>query len=256
MRTHLYLHHVLTGGPGGRVASGARRCRPRTSRTDDAGPSGDRLPRRRRRGRSLGSRPCTSASVRSVRPHSVTRQPYPGSSHRATPVSCRRVLVILHRRGRRADTTRPARNVRWTTPADPPRWTRSPDMYGPPDHPTRRSAHHWSRRPRRPRRQLHGLRARDHVPFRSRTPDRQHRRASRSCSKSTCSRTHPLRVECHRARHRRDLSDHLAGLGQAGANVEPWAPGPKNRWIGIAIDDVTGRLLRSEGPPSPVDPNA
>jgi uncharacterized protein len=48
----------------------------------------------------------------------------------------------------------------------------------------------------------------------------------------------------------RDVSDHLARLGQAGANVEPWAPGPKNRWIGIAIDDVTGRLLRGEVRPT------
>jgi hypothetical protein len=56
-----------------------------------------------------------------------------------------------------------------------------------------------------------------------------------------------------------DVSDHLAGLGQAGATVEPWAPGPKNRWIGIAIDDITGRLLRQQHgttaapvtPPSP-----
>ena len=44
----------------------------------------------------------------------------------------------------------------------------------------------------------------------------------------------------------RDLSEHLAGLGTSGATVDPWAPGPKNRWIGIAIDDVTGRLLRGE----------
>ena len=46
----------------------------------------------------------------------------------------------------------------------------------------------------------------------------------------------------------RDLSDHLAGLGQSAANVETWAPGPKNCWIGVAIDDVTGRLLRGEVP--------
>jgi uncharacterized protein len=44
----------------------------------------------------------------------------------------------------------------------------------------------------------------------------------------------------------RDVSEHLAGLGQTAANVEPWAPGPKNVWIGIDIDDVTGRLLRGE----------
>ena len=31
----------------------------------------------------------------------------------------------------------------------------------------------------------------------------------------------------------RDHSDHLAGIGQAGATVDPWAPGPKSRWIGI-----------------------
>ena len=54
-----------------------------------------------------------------------------------------------------------------------------------------------------------------------------------------------------------DVSDHLAGLGQAGATVEPWAPGPKNRWIGIAIDDITGRLLRhgtSTAAEAPVTP--
>jgi uncharacterized protein len=54
----------------------------------------------------------------------------------------------------------------------------------------------------------------------------------------------------------RDLSDHLAGLGQAGANVDPWAPGPKNRWIGIAIEDVTGRFLRSELRPPEIRPEA
>jgi uncharacterized protein len=45
-----------------------------------------------------------------------------------------------------------------------------------------------------------------------------------------------------------DVSTHLAGFGQSGANVEPWAPGPKSRWIGISIEDVTGRILR--GPSS------
>ena len=55
----------------------------------------------------------------------------------------------------------------------------------------------------------------------------------------------------------RDLSDHLAGLGGlAGANVDPWAPGPKNRWIGIAIEDVTGRLLRGAVRPPEIRPEA
>ena len=54
----------------------------------------------------------------------------------------------------------------------------------------------------------------------------------------------------------RDLSDHLAGLGTSGANVDPWAPGPKNQWIGITIDDVTGRLLRGEVRPTWVNPQA
>ena len=48
----------------------------------------------------------------------------------------------------------------------------------------------------------------------------------------------------------RDESEHLAGFGLSGANVDPWAPGPKSRWIGIAIDAVTGRLLRGEVQPS------
>ena len=43
-----------------------------------------------------------------------------------------------------------------------------------------------------------------------------------------------------------DVSDHLDGFGLAGATVEPWAPGPKNRWIGITIGEITGRLLRGE----------
>ena len=43
-----------------------------------------------------------------------------------------------------------------------------------------------------------------------------------------------------------DVSDHLGGFGLAGATVEPWAPGPKDRWIGITIGEVTGRLLRGE----------
>jgi nitroimidazol reductase NimA-like FMN-containing flavoprotein (pyridoxamine 5'-phosphate oxidase superfamily) len=30
--------------------------------------------------------------------------------------------------------------------------------------------------------------------------------------------------------------------------VDTWAPGPKSRWIGIAVEDVTGRLLRGEVP--------
>ena len=54
----------------------------------------------------------------------------------------------------------------------------------------------------------------------------------------------------------RDVSEHLAGLGQAAANVEPWAPGPKNVWIGIDIDDVTGRLLRGEVASTWVNPEA
>ena len=44
----------------------------------------------------------------------------------------------------------------------------------------------------------------------------------------------------------RDVSAHLDGFGLAGAAVEPWAPGPKDRWIGITIGEVTGRLLRGE----------
>ena len=54
----------------------------------------------------------------------------------------------------------------------------------------------------------------------------------------------------------RDVSDHLDGFGMAGAAVEPWAPGPKNRWIGIAIDEVTGRLLRGQVAPTWVSPQA
>ena len=41
----------------------------------------------------------------------------------------------------------------------------------------------------------------------------------------------------------RDESEHLAGFGLSGANVDAWAPGPKSRWIGIAIDAVTGNLF-------------
>jgi uncharacterized protein len=55
----------------------------------------------------------------------------------------------------------------------------------------------------------------------------------------------------------RDVSAQLAGFGQSGANVEPWAPGPKSRWIGISIEEVTGRLVRGEhdgGPPASRDP--
>ena len=54
----------------------------------------------------------------------------------------------------------------------------------------------------------------------------------------------------------RDESEHLAGFGLSGANVDPWAPGPKSRWIGIAIDAVTGRLLRGEVQPRWVAPEA
>ncbi len=55
-----------------------------------------------------------------------------------------------------------------------------------------------------------------------------------------------------------DLSGQLAGFGQSGANVDPWAPGPKSRWIGINIEDVTGRLVRGEEgavPPGFVPPD-
>ena len=48
----------------------------------------------------------------------------------------------------------------------------------------------------------------------------------------------------------RNQSEHLAGFGEAGANVDPWAPGPKSRWIGISLDNVTGRLVRGEVPPT------
>jgi uncharacterized protein len=54
----------------------------------------------------------------------------------------------------------------------------------------------------------------------------------------------------------RDQSDRLAGFGQSGSNVDPWAPGPKSRWIGIGIEDVTGRLLRGEVRPDWVSPEA
>ena len=48
----------------------------------------------------------------------------------------------------------------------------------------------------------------------------------------------------------RDVSDHLGGFGGSAATVEPWAPGPKSRWIGIGVDEVTGRLLRGEVAPT------
>jgi uncharacterized protein len=48
----------------------------------------------------------------------------------------------------------------------------------------------------------------------------------------------------------RDHSEHLAGFGEAGANVDPWAPGSKSRWIGISLDNVAGRLVRGEVPPT------
>jgi uncharacterized protein len=54
----------------------------------------------------------------------------------------------------------------------------------------------------------------------------------------------------------RNQSEHLAGFGAAGANVDPWAPGPKSRWIGISLDNVTGRLVRGEVPPTGVSPEA
>jgi hypothetical protein len=44
----------------------------------------------------------------------------------------------------------------------------------------------------------------------------------------------------------RDVSDHLDGFALAGARVEPWVAGPKNRWVGITIEQVTGRRLRVE----------
>src|SRR5687767_11552738 len=46
------------------------------------------------------------------------------------------------------------------------------------------------------------------------------------------SRTHTgWSVIVHGVAH--DVSDHLNGFGLAGAAVEPWAPGPKNRWVGL-----------------------
>ena len=99
--------------------------------------------------------------------------------------------------------------------------------------------------------------------------------STRSCSapipvrRSTPSSTKPVVFEADMVDERtrsgwsvvvrgiaRDVSEHLAGLGQTAANVEPWAPGPKNRWIGIDIDDVTGRLLRGEVASTWVNPEA
>ena len=54
----------------------------------------------------------------------------------------------------------------------------------------------------------------------------------------------------------RDESEHLAGFGLSGANVDPWAPGPKSRWIVIAIAAVTVSLRLGEVQPSCVTPEA
>jgi hypothetical protein len=42
-----------------------------------------------------------------------------------------------------------------------------------------------------------------------------------------------------------DLAGKLAGLGLSGVNVDTWAPGPKNCWMGITIEEVSGRLLHA-----------
>jgi hypothetical protein len=41
-----------------------------------------------------------------------------------------------------------------------------------------------------------------------------------------------------------------------GVDVDTWAPGPKSCWIGIPIEEVTGRLLRGEVPPTWENPQA
>jgi nitroimidazol reductase NimA-like FMN-containing flavoprotein (pyridoxamine 5'-phosphate oxidase superfamily) len=44
-----------------------------------------------------------------------------------------------------------------------------------------------------------------------------------------------------------DLRENLAGL-------EPWAPGPKDRWLRLTVGDVTGRWLRGAEQPPGTDP--
>jgi nitroimidazol reductase NimA-like FMN-containing flavoprotein (pyridoxamine 5'-phosphate oxidase superfamily) len=36
-------------------------------------------------------------------------------------------------------------------------------------------------------------------------------------------------------------------------DLRPWAPGPKDRWLRITIEHVTGRYLRGEEQPWPLD---
>jgi uncharacterized protein len=35
--------------------------------------------------------------------------------------------------------------------------------------------------------------------------------------------------------------------------LEPWAPGPKDRWLRVHVQEVTGRTLRGAEQPSPLD---
>jgi hypothetical protein len=54
----------------------------------------------------------------------------------------------------------------------------------------------------------------------------------------------------------RDVTDSYTGPDGDDARVDPWAPGPKNCWISIDVEDLSGRLLRGEVRPTWVHPQA
>jgi len=44
--------------------------------------------------------------------------------------------------------------------------------------------------------------------------------------------------------------------GEPPPEVDAWTPGPKNRWLRITVEEITGRLLRGEVPASWVNSDA
>jgi nitroimidazol reductase NimA-like FMN-containing flavoprotein (pyridoxamine 5'-phosphate oxidase superfamily) len=52
----------------------------------------------------------------------------------------------------------------------------------------------------------------------------------------------------------RDVTSSVAD--DEAVQIEPWAPGPKSCWIAVPMDEVTGRLLRGEAPPTWRNPKA
>jgi nitroimidazol reductase NimA-like FMN-containing flavoprotein (pyridoxamine 5'-phosphate oxidase superfamily) len=43
-----------------------------------------------------------------------------------------------------------------------------------------------------------------------------------------------------------DMTEQVSADGRLGQSLEPWAPGPKDRWLAIHIGDMSGRSVHGE----------